>query len=67
VRHDENGLLVDPDDVAGLAAALVSLLSDRAAAERLGAAARRTGDEWSVEPHEYAERVVDLVERAMSG
>src|SRR5205807_4924755 len=43
VADDVNGLLVDPDDPDGLAAALVRILSDRAYAERLGAAARRTG------------------------
>ncbi len=33
------GLLVDPEDTEGLAAALVRVLRDRALAERLGAAA----------------------------
>jgi glycosyltransferase involved in cell wall biosynthesis len=37
-----NGLLVPPDDRAGLAAALRRLLRDRADAARLGAAARAT-------------------------
>ena len=47
--HGENGLLVDPDDAAELADALVRILSDRGEAERLGAAARRTGEEWGVD------------------
>ena len=42
IEHQVNGLLVAPDDEAGLAAALRLLLSDRRAAERLGAAARST-------------------------
>jgi glycosyltransferase involved in cell wall biosynthesis len=42
VRHDENGLLVEPRDVSGLAAALTALLEDRSLRERLGAAGRQT-------------------------
>ena len=61
VRDGENGLLVDPDDVQALAAALVRILSDRAEAERLGAAARRTGEDWAVTPAAYAARVEALV------
>jgi glycosyltransferase involved in cell wall biosynthesis len=63
VVHDgENGLLVDPDDPGGLADALVRILSDRGAAERLGAAARRTGEEWGVTPAQYAAKVAALVD-----
>lgn len=62
VRHEENGLLVDPDDAAGLAAALVRILSDRALAERLGAAARRTGEAWAVTPSEHAARFRRLID-----
>jgi glycosyltransferase involved in cell wall biosynthesis len=65
VRDEHNGLLVDPDDVHALAAALVAVLSDRAKAERLGAAARVTGDTWSVTPEEYAARLAALVERTL--
>jgi colanic acid/amylovoran biosynthesis glycosyltransferase len=56
-----NGLLVDPDDAAGLADALVRILSDRSFAERLGQAARRTGEEWGVTPAEYGEKLRTLV------
>jgi glycosyltransferase involved in cell wall biosynthesis len=42
IEHHVNGLLVAPDDDAGLAAALRLLLLDRRAAARLGEAARRT-------------------------
>lgn len=42
IDHQVNGLLVAPDDEAGMAAALRLLLSDRLAAARLGAAARNT-------------------------
>ena len=40
VEDGETGLLVPPEDAAALADALVRVLSDRALAERLGAAAR---------------------------
>ena len=67
VSPGENGLLVDPDDAHGLADALVRVLSDRAEAERLGAAAHRTGQEWSVTPAQYAERVAGLVRGVLEG
>nr|CEL12752.1 Glycosyl transferase, group 1 [Kibdelosporangium sp. MJ126-NF4] len=47
VKDGENGLLVQPGDVDGLAAALQSLLDDSGLRERLGKAARST-----VEPFE---------------
>jgi glycosyltransferase involved in cell wall biosynthesis len=61
VADDVNGLLVDPDDPQQLADALVRILSDRAYAERLGSAARRTGEEWAVTPAEYAEKLRTLI------
>jgi glycosyltransferase involved in cell wall biosynthesis len=41
IRHDENGLLIDPADPAAIADAIVRVLGDAALAERLGAAGRR--------------------------
>lgn len=41
MRPGRNGLLVPPDDEAGLTEALVTVLSDRHHAAALGAAARR--------------------------
>lgn len=67
VRHGENGLLVDSDDPQALADALVRILSDRGEAERLGAGARRTGEEWGVTPAQYAARIRALVEAALAG
>lgn len=67
VAHEENGLLVDPDDAAGLADALVRLLSDRGLTERLGAAARRTGEAWAVTPERHAERFAALVRDLLEG
>jgi glycosyltransferase involved in cell wall biosynthesis len=61
VEDGVNGFLVDPDDARGLADALVRILSDRELAERLGAAARRTGEEWVPTPAEYAEKLRTLV------
>lgn len=42
VRHEENGLLVEPEDADGLAAALRALLGDAALRLDLGRAARET-------------------------
>jgi glycosyltransferase involved in cell wall biosynthesis len=67
VHDDENGLLVDPDDPTAIADALVRILSDRAYAERLGAAARRTGEEWGVTPAQYGEKVLSLVSGVLDG
>jgi len=67
VRDGENGLLVDPDYAGGLADALVRILSDRPLAERLGAEARRTGEEWGVTPSEYAAKVRALVDGVLAG
>jgi colanic acid/amylovoran biosynthesis glycosyltransferase len=61
-----NGLLVDPDDAEALASALARILSDRCYAERLGAAARRTGEEWTVTPAEYATKLRALVDRTLT-
>ena len=66
VSDDRNGLLVDPDGPDELAEALVRILSDRVYAERLGAAARRTGEEWAVSPPDYAARVRALVDGVLA-
>jgi glycosyltransferase involved in cell wall biosynthesis len=67
VRSGENGVLVEPDDVEGLAAALIGVLSDREEAERLGAGSRATGDVWHTTPELYARRVVELVRAVLAG
>lgn len=66
VLDGENGLLVDPDDADALADALARILSDRAYAERLGVAARRTGEDWGVTPASYGERILRLVREALA-
>jgi glycosyltransferase involved in cell wall biosynthesis len=58
-------LLVDPDDPAAVADALIRILSDRSAAERLGLAARKTGETWAVTPAAYGERIGRLVQQVL--
>jgi glycosyltransferase involved in cell wall biosynthesis len=61
VEDDVSGVLVDPDDPAALAEAIVRVLSDRALAERLGAGAQAAAAPWLQTPQEYARRIKDLV------
>ncbi len=65
VKDGETGLLVDPDSPAEIADALVRLLSDRELAERLGTGGRALSGEWTYTADEYADRVVELVGRAV--
>ncbi len=66
VVEGQTGLLVPPEDAPALAAALVRVLSDRALAERLGAAARAAVQPWLATPEEYARRIRELVETVSS-
>jgi len=66
VSEGENGLLVPSGDASALADALVRMLSDRALAERIGAAGRSGVEPWLSTPQEYARRVRDLVESVSS-
>jgi glycosyltransferase involved in cell wall biosynthesis len=65
VADGETGLLVDPDRPHEIADALVRILSDRALAERLGEGGRARSAAWTYTPEEYADRVAQLVERAV--
>ncbi len=65
VKDGETGLLVDPDSPAEIADSLVRLLSDRELAERLGMGGRALSGEWTYTADEYADRVVELVGRAV--
>jgi len=66
VEDGVSGILVDPDDVGGIADAVVRVLSEHALAERMGRAARERADAFLFTPEEFAERMVDLVERAVA-
>jgi glycosyltransferase involved in cell wall biosynthesis len=61
VRDGENGVLVPPGEPQALAAALVRVLADRGLAERLGAGAKASAEEWVASPDEYAARLEALV------
>jgi glycogen(starch) synthase len=67
ITNEVNGLLVDPDDAGELADALVRVLSDRAFAERLGAAARPSAEHWCVTPEEFGARILALVRGVLAG
>jgi glycosyltransferase involved in cell wall biosynthesis len=61
VTDGVSGVLVDPDDPAELADAIVRVLSDRTLAERLAAGARAAAQPWLQTPEEYARRMRSLV------
>jgi len=61
VADGVSGLLVDPDDPAALAEALVRVLSNRALAEQLSDGARGAAAPWLQTPEEYARRMRELV------
>ena len=62
VDSGTNALLVSPDDPDELASALVRVLADRAEAERLGAAARRTAEGTCVTPEHFAAALTSVVD-----
>ena len=61
VEHEQTGLLVPSDDVPGLVAALVRILTDRRLTEELALRAREQSARWYATPEEYAERLKALV------
>jgi 1,2-diacylglycerol 3-alpha-glucosyltransferase len=67
LRHLENGWVVDNGDIAGMAAAIATLLDDPALARRLGESARRTvlrEHTWD-RAVEATEQIYQQVERAL--
>ncbi len=66
VEDGGTGILVPPGDASALADALVRALSDRALAERLGAAAHAAVQPWLATPEDYARRVRELVDAVTS-
>jgi glycosyltransferase involved in cell wall biosynthesis len=65
ISNEVNGLLVEPDDPAALADALVRIHRDRALAERVTAAGRRTVEE-RFDGDLLARRLAGLFERAVA-
>jgi glycosyltransferase involved in cell wall biosynthesis len=65
VEDGREGVLVDLDDVDGLAGALVRVLSDRELAERLGTAAHERLPGWNQSAEQWAERMRALVDAAL--
>jgi glycosyltransferase involved in cell wall biosynthesis len=65
VEDGVSGILVDPEDVEGVAAATTTLLSDRELAQRMGRAARERANDFAFTPEEFAERTAALVDRAV--
>lgn len=61
------GLLVPRADDRALAAALVRVLSDRALAERLGAAAHARFADWHSTPERFARQLRELVDVTVAG
>ena len=54
---------MDPEDVAGIADALVRILGDPGLARRLGAAAFDRSHEWTYDAAEYGRRMRALADR----
>ena len=67
VEDGVSGILVDPDDVEGIAEATAGLLANREETRRMGRAARERANELVFTPEEFAERTSALVERAVGG
>jgi glycosyltransferase involved in cell wall biosynthesis len=65
VHDGQTGLLVDPEDVDGIADALIRALSEPGLAERFGAAAHEVYRSIHTTPAEYASRVRGLVEASL--
>lgn len=61
VGDGASGVLVDPEDPAALADALVRVLSDRTLAEQLAEGAHAAAGPWLQTPEQYARRMRELV------
>jgi glycosyltransferase involved in cell wall biosynthesis len=64
IRHGHNGLLVDPGDVDGLAQAVIELLRDPTARERLGRNARQQAVERHSWDH-YISRITEVYQSVL--
>jgi glycosyltransferase involved in cell wall biosynthesis len=65
VEDGVSGLIVPPEDPGALADSLVRCLDDRELLERLSAGARASADPWLQTPEQFAQRTLELVERAL--
>ena len=66
VEDGVSGLLVPAEDPRALADALGRALDDRALLERLAEGARASAAPWLQTPEEFAQRMLELVERALA-
>jgi glycosyltransferase involved in cell wall biosynthesis len=66
VQDGVNGLLVEPGDTAGLAEALVRVLTDAELAERLARGAHEASARWRSSPEQFAESMRAVVDRALA-
>jgi glycosyltransferase involved in cell wall biosynthesis len=66
VEDGVSGLIVPPENADALADAVVRCLSDRPLLERLSAGARSNARPWLQTPEEFAQRTLELVERALA-
>ena len=64
VRHEVNGLLVAPESIAGMSAALLRVGTDDELRQRLGAGALDTAAEWDAD--RIADRWVEIFEAAIA-
>jgi glycosyltransferase involved in cell wall biosynthesis len=66
VEDGVTGLLVGAGDTAELAAAIERIVTDRALAVQLGAAAAEAAPKWITTPEAHAARVRDAVDKALA-
>ena len=66
VEDGVEGLLIPPADTDALVAALVRVLSDRALAEELGAAAHARYPDWHSSPTLFARQLRDLLDQMIA-
>jgi glycosyltransferase involved in cell wall biosynthesis len=66
VEDGANGLLVEPGDTAGLADALVRVLTDGDLADRLGRGAQESSARWRSSAEQFAQNMRAVVDRALA-
>ena len=67
VTDGVEGLLLPPGDTSALVEALVTVLTDRRLAERLGEAAGRRYEAWHSTPERFAAELRALVDDTIAG